>query len=89
MKGKTGEEENVDTEKLQWWSWNNIGWLEDVRKKAISGADNNGQCNISPFLRELNLWKYVLKNYLKIKIDLKLNFTFIAYFNFYLIWKSI
>lgn len=71
MKGKTGEEENVDTEKLQWWSWNNIGWLEDVRKKAISGADNNGQCNISPFLRELNLWKYVLKNYLKIKIDLK------------------
>lgn len=45
--------------------------MEDVRKKAISGVDNNGQCNISPFLRELNLWKYVLKNYLKIKIDLK------------------
>lgn len=71
MKGKIGEEENVDTEKWQWWSWNNTGWLEDVRKKAISGADNNGQCNISPFLRALNLWKNVLRNYLKIKIDLK------------------
>lgn len=45
--------------------------MEDVRKKAISGADNNGQCNISPFLRALNLWKNVLRNYLKIKIDLK------------------